>query len=79
MSTKWRKTCVNQHVLMFLYKKTTSKHIIVSPFGAHFYPPLDDYIIMVKVSILYSCRPILVTFMYAVYHDTTVYLAVFLH
>ena len=42
VSTKWRectRTCVNKHVLMFSYTKTTLKHMF-----AQFYP---HYIIMV--------------------------------
>ena len=44
MSTKWRKykkTCVNRHVLIF---RTRKRHqsiclLVFSPFSAHFYPP----------------------------------------
>ena len=52
VSTKWRKygkTCVNRHVLMFSYKKTTSKHVclcflhLVLTFTPH-------YIIMVLLA-----------------------------
>ena len=44
MSTKCRRTCVNNHVLMFLHKKSTSKHMfaVFAPLNLilTFTPPL---------------------------------------
>ena len=54
VSTKWRKymkTCVNKNVLMFSYKKTTSKHVLVYFLQLVLTlipPPPPHYIIMVK-------------------------------